>query len=478
MQSHLYRFRPADALLDKYHELERQEIYFASPEELNDPMEGFVDILWRGDRIVWENLLRHYLVCLQQAYMLASLSGPEAAVPWEYIPIVDPGDRRAHTPAHRQLHEEMFDMFFAEPAVEDFINAIVNRDGPIRRDELIFHLTGIHRLALFVIRQTSSAHGMTPKLDSPETLRDAAIQLLRNATSATVALKQSTGTEPLTEQAIEDLFTVSVLMFRQQALRNIQQSIIDPTKVGANLVVHEFPEGYVKQIERILYPDWYVACFMENCSKSSIWGTYGSKHEGICLRFKTTVKDGRHSLRLNFFNGVSANGPIRSDAEAGFDKVTYTPDVGSVDFFSSIGRLFIPVLNKYWYADKNGQRSSSAALLDRDQKAWREAYWQNFRARTTSKLEDWQLECEHRIVHCSSLLDLSNREMRKATYRLEDLDGIIFGIRTPLEDKLKIIQVIQAKWAAHGKTDLKFYQAAYSKSKGVIEHHELGLLKL
>ena len=55
-----FRFRSIDALLDKYHELEKQTIYFASPEELNDPMEGFRDIVWRGDKIVWINLLRHY----------------------------------------------------------------------------------------------------------------------------------------------------------------------------------------------------------------------------------------------------------------------------------------------------------------------------------------------------------------------------------------------------------------------------------
>jgi len=41
MISHLYRFRRADAVLDKYEELSRQEIYFSPPEELNDPMEGY-----------------------------------------------------------------------------------------------------------------------------------------------------------------------------------------------------------------------------------------------------------------------------------------------------------------------------------------------------------------------------------------------------------------------------------------------------
>jgi hypothetical protein len=36
MIPHLYRFRPIGAVLDKYEELAKQEIYFSPPDELND----------------------------------------------------------------------------------------------------------------------------------------------------------------------------------------------------------------------------------------------------------------------------------------------------------------------------------------------------------------------------------------------------------------------------------------------------------
>jgi hypothetical protein len=42
MISHLYRFRPLTRVLGG--ELLNQQIYFAKPENLNDPMEGFRDI--------------------------------------------------------------------------------------------------------------------------------------------------------------------------------------------------------------------------------------------------------------------------------------------------------------------------------------------------------------------------------------------------------------------------------------------------
>ncbi len=47
-----FRFRSTDALLDRFQELEQQQIYFASLKELNDPLEGSKDVFWRGDIIL------------------------------------------------------------------------------------------------------------------------------------------------------------------------------------------------------------------------------------------------------------------------------------------------------------------------------------------------------------------------------------------------------------------------------------------
>src|ERR1700690_1768336 len=72
-----YRFRSLDALLGQRQELERQEIYFAAPDELNDPMEGYKDLIWNGDEIAWANLLRHYLLCLVQTFSAATFLGQD-----------------------------------------------------------------------------------------------------------------------------------------------------------------------------------------------------------------------------------------------------------------------------------------------------------------------------------------------------------------------------------------------------------------
>jgi hypothetical protein len=75
MTEYFYRYRPIKAVLDEFHELENQEIYFSTTDEFNDPMEGFKDLFWRGDEIVWRNFLKHYILC-SNCQLLLHCCGP------------------------------------------------------------------------------------------------------------------------------------------------------------------------------------------------------------------------------------------------------------------------------------------------------------------------------------------------------------------------------------------------------------------
>ena len=77
----IYRYRSMDALLGERKELERHQIYLAKSGELNDPMEGYKDVVWRGDAVLWENLLRHYVLALLHVNVQCLLMGND--VPFE-----------------------------------------------------------------------------------------------------------------------------------------------------------------------------------------------------------------------------------------------------------------------------------------------------------------------------------------------------------------------------------------------------------
>lgn len=91
----------------------------------------------------------------------------------------------------------------------------------------------------------------------------------------------------------------------------------------------------------------------------------------------------------------------------------------------------------------------------------------------TRKLEAWHYEKEQRLI----IYDIENPKSRVTHYDFNDLEGIIFGIKTPIDKKIAICKIIEEKCRASNRTDFKFYQAYYAQEKGFIEHREMTLLK-
>jgi hypothetical protein len=71
-----------------------------------------MDVFWRGYRIVWENLFKHYLVCLNVAWALLGVCGEDHPFDWKNIPI-NYFHGRNLTPAQEKIHAEIFRDAFA-----------------------------------------------------------------------------------------------------------------------------------------------------------------------------------------------------------------------------------------------------------------------------------------------------------------------------------------------------------------------------
>jgi len=125
MSKPFYRFRSATNLLDGYNELEKQTIYFAPPEQLNDPMEGYRDIFWSGDLIAWENLFSHYLFCLERLTFLLIISGEEHRMTADDIPVFG-STEDFPTDIYKQLFGNIKERFLKHSDVSVFIDSISN----------------------------------------------------------------------------------------------------------------------------------------------------------------------------------------------------------------------------------------------------------------------------------------------------------------------------------------------------------------
>ena len=457
-----YRFRSIDTLLGKFQELEKQTIYFASPEELDDPMEGLRDIVWNGDEIVWTNFFKHYIFCLNRCYLPLNITPNPGKLDVDDIPILERWDQIA-TPIEEILFDDIWDRFCNLPHIPEIIEALSNTRRKIRYREIVFYLKTIQTCGLLVeIQKSYNDHKLIPEHNvfqqESEDLELPMKQLLN-------LLKRTEKVEY--EDAIDfDGENDNI----RRTLKNNTTSRLAELVESDLTVIYDFPKIYVEQLDRLLWEKWYTACFTESYHNSSVWAKYADGHKGACLVFKAVEEGGSKNLKLNWGKGSRA---------FPFHEVNYADRPGEIDFFRTIARMLGTHFRELWYTDQDGRTSECASHIgsDRSEAAWGEHYRNNFLRDITFKTKDWKYEQEYRLILTYPDLLNNVKDIRKLTYDFDSLKGIIFGMRTSTEDKVKIIEIIEEKKKCpeNNQADFKFFEAYYSSKDGSIRVREIQL---
>ncbi|MDD2875882.1 MAG: DUF2971 domain-containing protein [Acidiphilium sp.] len=465
---HFYRFRSTHALLDGWQELEKQEIYFASPNELNDPMEGFKDIFWSGDAIIWRNLIRHYLLCFTRKVMLILLMG-EAYHPDYANNIIFSSSTNHPSVEFKNTFDEICKLFF-DSEIDKMPSLLSISEHPVRREEIKFYLRGMHGAATNCIFSVFATKGLvTASVDkfNPNTL---------------IGGQTINGLFRVIQESIrchgdQERKSMNLLF---EAADHINRAFVSSRYFTATNVrdqiwhteIADFPAEYVESLEKILFCEWYAACFVSNPNHAAMWGNYGDGHKGACLKFSNKLSNGQPGLKMNRITGWGSNGQetIKHYGEVFHDflKINYVDRFAEIDFFRSIGRISVMALNADWYNGQDGKRSSCSDSTFRNIEEGRLEYWKRFQSILATKLSDWQHENEYRLVLYSSLGGFEDPSDRKLTYQFSDLTGIIFGIKTPVLEKKRIVDIIRRKCVETGRQDFEFFQAYYSAENGKI----------
>lgn len=476
MEQHVYRFRSTSALLNGFQELENQEIYFASPQELNDPLEGFKEVFWRGDAIIWTNLLRHYLLCLMQAVLIAIEKGPDHQFTDHDISVLLAEE--GLTASSRSVFQGICDRFFQNEEMAELPALLAARISCIRRNELLSLFWFIHFYALKVTCMVLSPREPICHIDeSLRTKADVPFRFQQSFAAQNALDQKYRNSGDLAERMSSE--AASILM---QAKLILNYNDLSHGHGSAwNTIASAFPEAYIDRLEKLLYNDWYTACFVAKPTHAAMWGNYGDKHRGVCLKFRTLLNAaGKPSIVLRRTIGARSNqdaaAPTCEDVPCELHAVQYCDQYLEIDFFRSMGRLTRPQL-AFWFRNSKGEISPTGRDLIEESEIWRQEYWSNFDRAITTKLADWQHECEYRMTLHSMITDLSDKAPRKLRYRFEDLQGIIFGIKTPLQDKVAIMRIIGSKCTKSRRKDFEFHQTYYSRQTGQIATTQLRLLK-
>ncbi len=475
MQHYVYRLRSMKSLLAEHKELEEQEIYFAPPQELNDPMEGLADVFWLGDEIVWANLFRHYLRCLERTYSFITLMGETKPIEWTYIPVAHHGDPY-FTPIHQALLEQVYSGFLSEPFVSSLVTELSNRSTPTTRQELLAYLQLLHPFAISVIRKTYKRRGLAaPNQKSFEASKFR--EYLSNLPDVLLGMQRLSKMQVGPEDGPERLFEAHNSIMKQINLLSRYNLLDAAGSVNRNFVVFDFCEQYVKRIDELVHPSWYTSCFMMDCRNAAAWGTYGDGHQGACLIFNVEAEADRMTLPLTTINGWDSQGARRGVVNFQFYPVEYQSRHTSVDFFRSLACQPIPTLSRYWYTSPEGKRSHCGDSVLADSDVWREKYWEEFHKRLTVKLVDWKHENETRLILRGGMVDYSDKATRALKYDFNSLAGIIFGIATSTRDKIEVCRSVEEKCRLTRRKDFKFFQAFFNRHTGKIDYAEYSLLK-
>ena len=488
MTMNIYRLRSVKHLLGEHQELQKQEIYFAKPDELNDPMEGFRDIVWKGDEIAWTNLFRHYISCLNLTVVLARLKGDDVAIDPEEIPIEGLADDHV-TPITTTMLDELCANVFNRCNLQSLILDLTLTEHAVRRDELLLYLKHIHYVTLEEIQSVHADYGLAPEVERPSALRNPP----EFATRIPSLFQRLQDEHPdVARPALAALSSASNILDENMSLMQKyifykeHNEVETPARINRDLILLDFPNVYLSQLTRILYPEWYLACFLEECRNSSVWAHYGDNHKGACLIFDAAEHMEELTLQLKCIVGSSRlrdedSGKTVEQARWEYrampcHRVRYQEEQEELDFFRSIGDLPTGRLLSTWYTDQAGNRSTSSDHIDsEDQESWREAYWRDFYRDITIKTQDWAYEKEVRMILSSSLIDLSEKSSRKLTYRFSSLRGIIFGINICDKRKMEIIDIIFEKCRKEKRQSFEFYQAYFDHEKTSIEKIKLNI---
>ena len=454
----MYRFRTVEQLIGEYQELEKQQIYFAPRNQLNDPMEGMRRYFWQGDKIVWENFLKHYILCLEHVIHLSRLMPDDKTITIKDIPIFK-SEKDLPTDIYRERIKKIYKQFFSNNFVQSYMQFIINNPNKIYFQEMYVHLKVLSTHAINAIYEIDIQTGILPNKGNN--------LLEREKVELNLAL------DNIWQDLRPEEYHILIEIIHGQ-LKSWDVVLLIDYKASPKLQsIHiEFPQMYLDAIVELTYSEAYVACFMDNCINSSIWGTYGNNHTGVCLKYKIS-NESNPMLALKTIRSLSSAGYSYDFVDFAYKPMNYSADFNELDFFGNLGRLSKSQLIEQWYSNENGELSAVCEKMFSRVDEWRSEYWNAYEQAYLKKLPDWSHENEHRIIIENGIGTYSDKENRLLEYKFESLEAIIFGMKTSIEAKTEIIEIIKRKCEETGRNQFDFFEMEYSNRQNKLYPRKL-----
>lgn len=427
----LFRFRPLKitSRKDVVSELRNREIFFASLDENNDPTEGMFSPYWQGTPLVWRYTIRKYLYTLG-TMLIVGMVGPTEKI--------------------EKAFQYVFGFSILRPkkklrVMDRYVDKILNTNQIIKN---LIQTLGTNRYSYQEIVEVFAVHNMY------------FLQLITQ--------------ELLKKDPNNSLFKSCRDLYPEKYVLSFELSPSEP-KIASNKI-HQAKEFSIlkslseqkipfrgRTFKRILYfekyffsswvfasiPRKYVCCFCQTPVDASLWGYYAEKHKGICLIFDSDTITSK--IIKNSKGQTPTLNPIKY--------VTRTKDI---NIFKCLRNLTSFRPNE-WFGNVRDRRDPLISFYQDRLKS--STYIKEIEAHIlTHKLNLWAHEQETRMTMLSINMLPLPIDRRLYHYHPSLLKGIVFGIKTPLDYKIKIIKLLLKQ-----QNRCKFYQAQFESKKSKIK---------
>lgn len=442
----LYHFRSIDSAI---YEIKDNTLHFASPREVNDPIDGHAGIYWQGDCAAWEGLLRNYVCSLYHTIELYLLAADQNTLIRECalfdIHCFD------ELPLGAVL-KEVGNNFLQLSNIRKVIERYGTDSRKCYAKELKTILNFVHSTAMRVCLEDMHSHGILPQEEyervcPSKSRHEEQIWSLSEGMDCDYLESIFGIMGDFTDDAYEMGCIKIALKQASEAKHNPDVVEPDYSMPQKWLSIYiDFPAMYIRQLQDMIFPQGYITCFSANRDDSVMWGNYADRHRGVCLVYQPQEDGNRQIIPIKRHGRYIAH-EVR--------KMEYDGTPVLRNFFDSLGCLTSRALSG-WLTGMVETSSYHAKYENSEQ--WRSDYWHANDEKFFHKLSEWKYECEYRVLITDMLGFYKDVEEKKRNFEFEPsvLTGVIFGAETTVQDKIRIFEAIQATGRSY-----KLFQAEY-----------------
>ena len=447
----LYHYRSIDNAIK---EIENRTFRYSDRLEVNDPLEGYIRVYWKGDRIAWEGLFRNYICSLWQCIAFYHMGIEYEEIEANAV-IID--IHHFDNVPMGEIFKVISTRFIENDYIQKIMKYLDEKQISCSAKSLRMLLRLLHEIAFSIcINKMKEEKLINDNQNEYVLATEKVLEELINAETEQMSVEQMKVMFESAAIIVEDMIESIFLM------KGCETNTYSAQSQNWMKVRLDFPSVYVSKLQEIIYPKAYFVCFSSDNTNSAMWGNYADNHTGVCLIYQTRNVNGKETLSVKskVVYGNEKSFLFRDDE---VKAVTYNHMAIQRNFFESLGRLTYLQIESWLVSGDEKKSELLERYLEED---WRNKYWVDYDEKYCMKLPAWKHEKEYRLLITDSFYEYTPED-RFIKYNQEQLVGVIFGIKTSECDKFRIINAL--KKSDRNLDDFEFYQAEYDDEDQTIK---------